>query len=157
MPSAPRKLRRLSGADLPAMRGLLALYAEAFEMPAEYLDKQPDDDWLGHLLQRPDFISLIAEREDGQIIGGLSAYLLQKFEQPRQEIFIYDLAVAEAWRRRGVASQMLGWMCREADRLGAWVIIIEAEKGDEPAIQLYRKMASSEEMAHHFNLTPQRG
>jgi len=157
MPSAPCKLRRLSGADLPAMRGLLALYAEAFEMPAEYLDKQPDDDWLGHLLQRPDFISLIAEREDGQIIGGLSAYLLQKFEQPRQEIFIYDLAVAEAWRRRGVASQMLGWMCREADRLGAWVIIIEAEKGDEPAIQLYRKMASSEEMAHHFNLTRQRG
>jgi len=157
MPSAPCKLRRLSGADLPAMRGLLALYAEAFEMPAEYLDKQPDDDWLGHLLQRPDFISLIAEREDGQIIGGLSAYLLQKFEQPRQEIFIYDLAVAEAWRRRGVASQMLGWMCREADRLGAWVIIIEADKGDEPAIQLYHKMASSEEMAHHFNLTPQRG
>ena len=47
MPSAPCKLRRLSGADLPAMRGLLALYAEAFEMPAEYLDKQPDDDWLG--------------------------------------------------------------------------------------------------------------
>lgn len=157
MLAAPYKLRRLGGADLPAMRGLLALYAEAFEMPGEYLDRQPDDDWLGHLLQRPDFICLIAELENGQIVGGLSAYLLQKFEQPRQEIFIYDLAVAEAWRRRGIASQMLGWVSREAEQLGAWVIIIEAEEGDEPAIQLYRKLASSEEIAHHFNLAPQRG
>ena len=157
MSAAPYKCRRLGEADLPAMRGLLALYAEAFEMPAEYLDNQPDDDWLGHLLQRPDFICLIAETETGQIIGGLSAYLLQKFEQPRQEIFIYDLAVSALWRRQGVASQMLGWVCRQAEQLGAWVIIIEAEEGDEPAVQLYRKLASSEEMAHHFNLSPRRG
>ena len=157
MLAAPYKLRRLGGADLPAMRGLLALYAEAFEMPGEYLDNQPEDDWLGHLLGRPDFICLIAEQENGQIIGGLSAYSLQKFEQPRQEILIYVLAVAEAWRRQGIASQMLGWMCREAERLDAWVIIIEAEEGDEPAVQLYGKLASSEEIAHHFNLSPQRG
>ncbi|MGI9404951.1 MAG: hypothetical protein ACR2O4_01155 [Hyphomicrobiaceae bacterium] len=37
-----------------------------------------------------------------QVIGGLVAYELKKFEQERSEIYIYDLAVAAEHRRKGV-------------------------------------------------------
>jgi aminoglycoside 3-N-acetyltransferase I len=37
-------------------------------------------------------------------VGGLIAYELEKFERARSELYIYDLAVAEDHRRRGVAT-----------------------------------------------------
>jgi len=30
------------------------------------------------------------------VVGGLAAYVLEKFEQQRREIYIYDLAVSDA-------------------------------------------------------------
>ena len=34
-----------------------------------------------------------------EAVGGLAAYELDKFEQDRREIYIYDLAVVESHRR----------------------------------------------------------
>lgn len=41
------------------------------------------------------------------VVGGLVAYEFQKFEHERSEIYIYDLAVAEAHRRRGIATALI--------------------------------------------------
>ncbi len=38
---------------------------------------------------------------DGLVVGGLTAYVLDKFEQARKELYIYNLAVSEAHRRLG--------------------------------------------------------
>lgn len=35
---------------------------------------------------------------DDTVIGGLAGYALKKFEQERKEYYIYDLAVATAFR-----------------------------------------------------------
>lgn len=150
-------IKRLTGTDLGQMRALNALYAAVFEMPDEYLGKPPGDEWLVQLLGRDDFISTIAMTPDGQIIGGLSGYLLVKFEQARREIYIYDLAVAPDWRRQGVASALINHLRAEAARLKAWVIFVQADEGDNPAIGLYRKWAAGEEIAHHFDIEPKSG
>jgi aminoglycoside 3-N-acetyltransferase I len=44
---------------------------------------------------------------DGAVVGALAAYVLPKFERERAEVYIYDLAVAEAFRRMGVAPRSL--------------------------------------------------
>jgi ribosomal protein S18 acetylase RimI-like enzyme len=56
-----------------------------------------------------------------EVIGGLVAYELPKLEQARHEIYIYDLAVAAAHRRRArVATALIGWLQQVAASRGAW-------------------------------------
>lgn len=57
------------------------------------------------LLSDPNFVATAA-LSGSTVVGGLAAYVLPKFEQARSELYIYDLAVAEAHRRQGVATAM---------------------------------------------------
>ena len=43
------------------------------------------------------FIALVA-LDGNKVVGGLAAYVLDKFEQERKEIYIYDLAVSKDHR-----------------------------------------------------------
>ena len=134
------------------MRAVLALYADAFEDAESYLSAQPDDAYLAGLLGRDGFIQLAAYA-DGAVVGALSAYVLPKFEQARSEIYIYDLAVAEAHRRRGIAEAMIAHLGDTAKAIGAWVTYVQADYGDEPAIALYTKLGVREDVMH-FDIAP---
>ena len=134
------------------MRALLALFATVFAEPATYLEAQPDDDYLRALLARDSFFA-IAAFEDEEIVGGLAAYELPKFEQARSEIYIYDLAVDERFRRRGVATALIQALQQIAREKGAWVIFVQADYGDDPAIALYNKLGV-EERVLHFDIKP---
>ena len=138
---------RLGAGDLVAMRELNRLFAEAFDDPASYVLAEPDDAYLARLLAKADFIALVA-REGDAIVGGLVAYQLEKFEQARSEIYIYDLAVAETHRRQGIASALIGALKPIARKLGAWVIYVQADYGDDPAIALYTKLGAREDVMH---------
>ena len=94
--------------------------------------------------------------EGERVIGGITAYLLRKFEQARSEIYIYDLAVAEQSRRRGVATALIDEVRRIARERGAWTIFVQADviPEDEPARALYRKLAVDEITALHFDIAP---
>ena len=54
------------------------------------------------MLGSDSFIALAASK-GGEVVGGIAAYELKKFEQPRSEIYIYDLAVAAAHRYTATA------------------------------------------------------
>ena len=76
------------------------------------------------------------------------AYELEKFEQARRELYIYDLAVAVAHRRRGIATALIQRLQEIASDRDAWVIFIQADYGDEPAIALYSKLGTREDVLH---------
>jgi len=98
--------KHLSAGDVPVLKALLAVFGEAFAEPDTYQGAVPSDAYLEGLLAKPHFIALAAlERED--VVGGLAAYELQKFERARSEVYIYDLAVHESHRRRGVATGLI--------------------------------------------------
>lgn len=145
----------LGPSDLAIMRRVLSLFGEAFEDPEGYLAKQPPDEYLSGLLASPTFIA-IAALEGPEVVGGLAAYVLPKFEQARSEIYIYDLAVSENHRRRGVATTMIRRLQQLAADLGAWVIFVQADYGDDPAIALYTKLGTREDVLH-FDIAPSRG
>ncbi len=146
-------IARLGAGDLAQMRRLNALFGKVFEEPDTYQGNQPDDAWLERLLRNPDFIAVAAMYEN-QPVGGLAAYVLPKFEQARREIYIYDLAVDDAWRRRGVATALIAEVQRIASETGAWVIFVQADHGDDPAIALYTKLGVREGVLH-FDIPPQ--
>lgn len=140
---------KLSAQNVDLMKKLLVMFGEAFDDMPTYTGNQPDFDYLQSLLGGESFIALAAL--DGEnVIGGLAAYELRKFEQRRSEIYIYDLAVAESYRRRGIATALINSLQRIAKERGAYVIFVQADTGveDEPAIALYTKLGIREDVLH---------
>jgi aminoglycoside 3-N-acetyltransferase I len=145
-------VRRLGVGDLATMRDLLRLFGDAFDEPETYGSSQPRDVYLDRLLSDPKFVALVAIRE-GEVIGGLAAYELVKFEQERSEFYIYDLAVREDHRRLGVATALIDELKHIAAAAGAWVIFVQADYVDDPAVALYTKLGAREEVLH-FDIAP---
>jgi aminoglycoside 3-N-acetyltransferase I len=153
MPGTPASIRRLGPADLDLMRKLNALFAEVFEDPQSYASEPPSDAYLEGLLAR-EHVAVIAAIVDGTIVGGLVAYELEKFEKARREYYIYDLAVKAEHRRRHIATGLIDHLRGIARDRGAWVIYVQADHGDDPAIALYEKLGTREEVLH-FDIDPQ--
>ncbi len=133
--------------DVDLLQTLNRLFAEAFEDPESYRGAPPDSAYLRSLLAGDTFIAVVAV-DEGAVVGGLAAYELRKFEQRRSEVYIYDLAVAETHRRQGIATALIEALKGEAARRGAWVIYVQADHGDDPAIELYTKMGVREDVLH---------
>lgn len=148
-------IARLGTDQIPAMRALLDLFGREFEDISTYSGHQPASGYLADLLRSETFIALAAY-DQGKTVGGLAAYVLPKFEQARKEIYIYDLAVALDYRRRGIATALIDHLKQEARRLGAYVIFVQADYGDDPAVALYTKLGSREDVMH-FDIEPGAG
>lgn len=133
--------------DTALFQGMLRLFGEAFDEPETYCDRQPGAAYVESLLGKDDFIAIAALNGEA-VIGALAGYELHKFEQERSEIYIYDLAVAEADRRKGVATALIEELKRIAAVRGAWVIYVQADHGDDPAIALYTKLGVREDVLH---------
>ena len=136
------------------MDGMLTLFGNAFGEPDTYGDARPSASYMRDLLGSREFVALVAVDGD-EIVGGLAGYELRKFERERSEFYIYDLAVEEAHRRRGIATALIEALKTIARQRGAWVIFVQADHGDDPAIALYTKLGVREDVLH-FDIDPGR-
>jgi aminoglycoside 3-N-acetyltransferase I len=141
---------RLAASDAVRLRQILDMFGVAFDNPEAYHHRQPDEAYLARLLGQAHFIAMAALC-DGEVVGGLTAYVLDKCEQDRREIYIYDLAVLEAHRRKGVATGIIGELKRVARERGAFVIFVQADIDDAPAMGLYQSLGKRM-TAHHFDI-----
>ncbi|MCC5886423.1 MAG: AAC(3)-I family aminoglycoside N-acetyltransferase [Gammaproteobacteria bacterium] len=150
-------VRQLTCDDLPIMLKLTRMFGDVFGDPESYTSNVPSEDYLRRLLGGDTFIALAALLNE-EVVGGIAAYELKKFEQERSEIYIYDLAVVSAFRRRGIATAMIEKLEKVAADRGAYVIFVQADKGieDEPAIALYSKLGQREDVLH-FDIPVERG
>ena len=146
---------QLTPADVPLMKRMLKMFGDAFEDVPTYQHAIPDDGYLASLLAKPHFIA-IAATVDGEVVGGLAAYVLDKFERDRREIYIYDLAVVAAHRRRGIATALIKKLVDIARQRRAYVIFVQADRGDDPANKLYESLGKREDV-HHFDIAVRRG
>jgi len=137
----------LTPRDFPTLRRMLNLFGKEFEDIPTYSTRQPDDLYLARLLGSDTFIA-IAALEGEKVVGGLAGYVLPKFEQPRSEFYIYDLAVDSTHRRQGIATAMIQELRRLAAARGIYIIYVQADYGDEPAIALYTKLGKREDVMH---------
>lgn len=142
-------LRRITPDDLRLMDELLVTFGEVFDEPATYTGNRPSPGYMRRLLGSAYFIALAAIKDDA-VVGGLAAYELKKFEQERSEIYLYDLAVSRAHRRRGIATGLIEMLKRVAAEGGAYVIFVQADTGveDEAAIALYTRLGTREDVLH---------
>ena len=145
-------VRALGRDDAAPLRAMLAMFGRAFEERDTYTARQPDDDYLRRLLTGDTFVA-VAASSGGEVIGGIAAYVLPKFEQARSELYLYDLAVDQRHRRQGVATALIEALRALAAARGVYVIFVQADLGDDAAIALYSKVGVREDVLH-FDIAP---
>jgi aminoglycoside 3-N-acetyltransferase I len=147
MAAATYSVAQLGAGEVELMQAVSTMFGEAFDDLETYTAHRPDAAYLRNLLASPTFIALAA-MQDATVVGGLAAYVLPKFEQSRSEIYIYDLAVASAHRRAGIATMLIEALRGIGRDRGAYVIYVQADYGDDPAVALYTRMGSREDVMH---------
>jgi aminoglycoside 3-N-acetyltransferase I len=140
-------IRQLTSKDVGLMLAMLEMFGEAFGDAETYGKACPSKSYCEQLLSTDYFIALVA-LQNGAVIGGIAAYQLHKFEQERSEIYIYDLAVSASHRRKGIATALIDELQAIAGQRGAYVIFVQADLGDDPAIALYTRLGVREDVLH---------
>jgi aminoglycoside 3-N-acetyltransferase I len=140
-------IRQVTPDQVAVMEAMLTTFGEAFDDTDTYGGNRPGAAYLQQLLGSDCFIALAALKGD-EVVGGVAAYELKKFEQRRSEIYIYDLAVVAAHRREGIATLLIHALKQIAAARGAYVIFVQADIGDDAAIALYSKLGVREDVLH---------
>ena len=144
------RVQRLLPGDVELTHGLLTVFGEAFEDVETYGAKRPSPAYLKDLLSSPTLVALVALKDE-QVVGGLVAYELRKLEQERSEIYIYDLAVSASHRREGIATALINALRAIGRERGAYVVYVQADPPDAPAVALYTKLGTREDV-YHFDI-----
>lgn len=70
------------------MEAMMTVFGAAFGEGSAYTEARPRPEYLERLLGSETFIALCA-MEKGEVVGGLSAHKLPKFERERNETYVY--------------------------------------------------------------------
>ncbi len=145
--------RRLKSGDTAPLRALLNVFRVAFAEPDSERQYEPDDGYINTLLSDPTCVVLVACNDRDDVVGGLVAYELRKFERPQSELYLYDLAVDDRFRRQGIATELIERLGQIGVAAGAYVIFVQADTVDAPAVALYTKLCISIEAdVLHFDI-----
>lgn len=142
----------LGNHDLTSFREMMTLFADAFDDEETYLGTPRDDAQVKTLLARDSYVALVATI-DAKTVGALSAYVLDKPERNGAELYIYDLAVAAPYRRRGIATGLINALKPITHAADGSVIFVQADYEDPPAIALYESLGEREDVLH-FDILP---
>jgi aminoglycoside 3-N-acetyltransferase I len=127
--------KRLTLGDQELAKVLFATMAEIFAEKSEQLSAN----YLDRLLSREDFWA-IAAFAGNDIVGGLTAHTLPMTTLEASEIFIYDLAVREDHRRRGVGRLLVSTLREAAARAGIQEVFVFVDNDDTHALDFYRAL-----------------
>jgi aminoglycoside 3-N-acetyltransferase I len=141
------EIKILKASDLDAFNQLLDVFDIVFEYEAS---PRPDGAYLEQLLEKDSFIAIVAVSGQ-QVIGGMTAYVLDQYHSSLPVLYVHDLAVMHAYQRKGVGRQLMEFVVRYARGNGFQQMFIQAELEDDYAVDFYRKTKPTGElMAVHF-------
>ena len=82
-----------------------------------------------------------------EVIGGLTAYILDSYQEEGSSIYIYDLGVKEKFQNRGVGKSLINFLIEYSKNNNIQDIFVNTEQIDnEDAIAFYRKTSFDSEI-----------
>ncbi|MFK8009497.1 MAG: GNAT family N-acetyltransferase [Saprospiraceae bacterium] len=99
------KISRLQEDDYKLFIELIELLNEVFEESNSIASKKQ----LKRLLTKQDFYAIAAFKND-KIVGGLTAYELEKYYNDRSELYIYDIAVKTELHNQGIGKELMNYL-----------------------------------------------
>ncbi len=132
-------IRRVTAVDEALAVLLNALFA-VFD------DDQVWDDAQGRtFLANPDNLLLVARWND-HVCGYLTAYRLQRFDRRRAGVLLYDIAVLDRFRRRGVATALIAAVKQWAAEIAADEVWVLADTDDAAAKSFYAASGAPQDL-----------
>lgn len=138
--------KRLEASDVEDFKKLLLVFLRVFKN-APY---DTGDNDLKMLLERPDYYVVAAFDKD-IVIGGATGYEL-KLPNTKNELYMYDLAVEEKYRKQGIATALVDELKVHAKKNDVSVMFVEAETNDHDAVGFYRSLGAEQIKVEHFNI-----
>jgi aminoglycoside 3-N-acetyltransferase I len=138
-------VRRLSSVDVAVARQTFAVMIEAFEEEPSVLS----DAYLERLLARPDFWVFSASIGD-EVIGGVTAHTLPMTRNESEEVFLYDIAILQRFRRLGAGRMLIDSLRQAAQDVGISVVFVPVDEVDEEASEFYRSLQGAESPVRFF-------
>lgn len=80
----------------------------------------------------------------GNVVGHIYGYILERFETPKKQLFLYSIDVLEAYRKRGIGKGLISEFLQSvaSDKLhNAFVL---TNKGNIAAVNLYQSTGAKE-------------
>jgi ribosomal protein S18 acetylase RimI-like enzyme len=88
---------------------------------------------------------LLIASVDGQPAGFVTAIELLHPDKPRPEMFLYELGVDEAFRRRGVATALMDRLVGLCHERGCGELFVLTDEANAAAMATYRKAGGGRE------------
>lgn len=107
-------------------------------------DKTFDEEQMNLFLANSDnalFVAFFDEKE----VGFVTAYRLQRFDNLKSEVQLYEIGVDAAFQRKGIGSSLLSVVKNWAQEVGASEIWVLTEENNTAARLLYKSTGGSEE------------
>ncbi len=98
--------------------------------------KLPGDGHIQELLAKDDFHVWVA-LVDNLVVGGLTAYELIMFDEEKKEMFLYEMGVIKAHRKKGIATRLIEVLKQFCSSHGIPVIFVGTSMDNEAARRLY--------------------
>lgn len=141
---------KLAPHDTQAFTALIRIFKAVFAVNGP----MPEPSYLHGLLSKPDF-KVFVVTEEGEVVGGLTIYVLHHYYETRPIAFIYDVGIAEAFQRKGYGKALMTQVRKYSLEAGFAELFVEAEADDADAIEFYRITGPSAEIGvHQFSYQP---
>ncbi|MFL5746306.1 MAG: GNAT family N-acetyltransferase [Niastella sp.] len=141
-------LKLLFSDEVESFQSLITVFSEVFEMP--YF-KLPDTNHLQSLLAQPNFLVIVA-KVDLQIVGGVTAYVLDQYYPDKPLVYIYDLGVVKSFQRKGIGKRIMQYLLTQCKEKGFYEVFVQADKSDRGALMFYRSIKPlREDPVVHFS------
>ena len=89
---------QLATTNINDFKGLLDVFEEVFQW-VDY--RYPTDEKLHHLLKNTNFLAVVAKIEN-QVVGGLTAYILDSYEVEKPSLYLHDLGIKTCFQNQGI-------------------------------------------------------
>jgi len=126
---------------------LIKLYEKVFKMETF---QYPSRDYLEKILKNENTIFMVAKFGE-EIIGGLTAHELASTYFEANEVYVYDLAVHPDYQRKGIGTRLIEELKKISCSKGDKEIFLQADVGDDYAIDFYKKIGGVPEDVIHFS------
>ncbi|MDX2304837.1 MAG: GNAT family N-acetyltransferase [Microscillaceae bacterium] len=127
--------------------GLIRVFENVFEWEGFTL---PSKTHLQKVLENPNFLVFVAKK-DATVVGGLTVYVLDRYDTEKPSAYLYDLAVLTDLQRKGIGKLLITTLNDFCEKNGFEEVYVQAETDDFQAVNFYRTTPISGELkAIHF-------
>ncbi len=136
------EIERLTHKGIDDFSDLIKVFEIIFEWDNFSL---PTKSHLQRLLSNESFLVFVAKKDE-KVVGGLTAYILDKYDNEKSSVYIYDIAVLTEQQRKGIGKLLITTLNHYCEKNGFDEVFVQAETEDTQAINFYRTTPISKKL-----------